>query len=116
MKIYFAHSTHSDFRNNYYKPIKESVIADSNLLIFPHESDDWLNSKEVIKGCDFVVAEVSQPSTALGIEMGWANAFSVPILCVNKRGSEVSVSLKAVTDKVVVYDNNLANVILENLS
>lgn len=38
-------------------------------------------TKDIIKTCDLMIAEVSLPATGLGIELGWAKAFKVPILC-----------------------------------
>ena len=76
MKIYISHSTGFDYQKELYEPIKNSELYNSHEIIFPHDkSSEVSNSKEVIKGCDMVIAEVSYPSTGMGIELGWADGF-----------------------------------------
>ena len=52
-----------------------------------------------------MIAEVSHPSTGLGVELGWANSFGVRIICIFQKGCVLSKSLSAVTDKFVEYSN-----------
>ena len=42
------------------------------------------NTKELIKSYDAVVAEISYPSIGTGIEIGWADAFRVPLILIHK--------------------------------
>jgi hypothetical protein len=49
------------------------------------------------------LAEISSPSTGQGIELGWAEAFNIPIVCVYKSGAKISDSLKYVSDKFFEY-------------
>ena len=56
-------------------------------------------------GCDLVIVEVSLPSIGMGIELGWANMKKIPIICFYKKGSQVSGSIKAVTDKIIEYSD-----------
>jgi nucleoside 2-deoxyribosyltransferase len=117
MKIYFAHSNKFDFKNDFYAPIKDSDISEGNELIFPHEDDERVNSREIIKNCDLLVAEVSYSGTGLGIELGWASAFGKRIICIYQKGVNISQSLMAVTDNFFMYNkSNLAEIIKENLS
>ena len=116
MKIYFAHSNKLDFKNDYYAPIKESELLKNHELIFPHETEEWVNSKEIIKNCDLFVAEISYSGTGLGIELGWASAYGKKIVCVYRDGVNTLQSIKAVTDKFFTYTkDNLAKIIEENL-
>ncbi|MFB6216879.1 MAG: hypothetical protein ABEJ72_07940 [Candidatus Aenigmatarchaeota archaeon] len=55
--------------------------------------------------CDLVVADVSRPSTGLGIELGWADFFQVPILLIAEEGAEPSRSLEAVGDEIRFYED-----------
>jgi hypothetical protein len=53
-----------------------------------------------------VLAEVSNPATGQGIELAWANANNIPIVCVFKKGADISGSLKFITDKIIEYENS----------
>lgn len=108
MKIYIAHSSSFDFRKELYAPIKNSSLFQNHTFIFPHsESDELCNSRELFQtGCDLIIAEVSHPSTGLGIELGWGNLLHVPIACVYREGSKISESLKTVTGKFFEYSNS----------
>ena len=105
MKIYDAHSTSFDFEKEIYTPLR---AMSSFEFIFAHEhgKDILFSSKELFqkKQCDLVLAEVSMPSTGLGIELGWANDAGIPIVCVHKDGYKTSQSLKTVTTDVIAYN------------
>lgn len=106
MKIYIAHSRNFDFQNELYKPIKRSFLVKENSFIFPHEGAEDFDSKAFLKDeCDLIIAEASHPSTGMGIELGWADMFKIPIICVYKTGTEISNSLKVVTDKFLEYSD-----------
>ena len=108
MKIYLAHSRHSfDYENELYKPLRASALNTKHEIILPHEKTaDAVTSKEVIKTCDLVLAEVSYPATGVGIELGWADAFGKPILCVYKAGNEIPSSLRFITKDFIVYSDS----------
>ena len=105
MKIYIAHATCFDFRGELYTPLQASTLAREHTLIFPHsESDEPFDTKRLFKdGCDMVLAEVSYPSTGLGIELGWAQIFDIPIVCIHKQDAIVSNSLKVLTKQFISY-------------
>lgn len=105
MKIYVGHSTSIDYKELYEK-LKGSRLAKDHDIVLPHEeSEDLFDSKTFLREeCDLFLAEVSEASTGLGIELGWADEFGVPILCVYGRDSKPSSSLEAVTDRIVAYD------------
>ncbi len=107
MKIYVGHPTDIDFREELYEPLRKSKLGEEHELVFPHEdSDEVFDSKSFLRDeCHLFVAEVSAPSTGLGIELGWADEFGVPIVCVHKEGSEPSSSLKAVTSEFRDYSD-----------
>lgn len=108
MKIYLGHSKQLNFIEELYKPIKESRSVSSHEIIFPHESghETFLNSLEVIPDCDLMIAEVSFPSTGLGIELGFAHSMSVPIVCLYRQGAKVPDSLKTVCGEYIEYMNS----------
>jgi hypothetical protein len=105
MKIYFGHSKDFDFKNELYKPIRESVLNGEHEILFPHETDEFFNSKNRIKNSDLMIAEVSYPATGLGIELGWAEMLKTPVLCVYKKGYKISGSLKVVTKDFIEYES-----------
>src|SRR3989344_4757374 len=99
MKIYFCHSLNFDYKENLYKPVRNSEFNSQNEIIFPYE-DGFLaiKTKDLIKTCNAVFAEVSFPSTGLGIELGWADIYAVPIVCLYKTDTKISGSLKFITN------------------
>lgn len=108
MKIYVAHSSKWDFIKKLYNPIKESKIVKENHIIFPHdEINKEMNSKRIIKESDLVIAEVSLPTTGLGIELGWADYAQTPILCIYQEGYQYTSSLKFITDYFIEYKDEV---------
>ena len=101
MKIYFAHSSDINYSEIY--GVLESKLG-KHEWILPHKNK-VVNSKQVISTCDLFIAEVSFPSTGMGIEIGWANATGIPIVFVYRKGSKISSSLKLMSDKFIEYDN-----------
>lgn len=103
MKIFVSHSTNYDFTNELYAPLRQSDLGTKNEIVLPHENQQDILTKDIIKGCDLVVAEVSYPSTGHGIELGWADMFKIPIVCIHKEGSEPSRSLRKITHDFITY-------------
>ena len=87
MKIYVAHTKDFDFHDELYAPIRASELNKQHEFILPHEGSGNTLSRDIIKGCDLFVAEISHPSTSLGIEIGWADAFGVPVIAMRKPGA-----------------------------
>lgn len=104
-KVFFAHSTGYDYRPNIYQPIRSSDLSGICEITLPHEDGDELfDSKNFIQSdCDLVIAEVSDPSIGLGIELGWANMYDKPVVCIYKAGSKISSSVNMITDQVFEY-------------
>ncbi len=102
MKIYVSHSSGFDFKTELYTPLKESFSEHD--IFLPHEhGDEVIDTKEVIRSSDLVLAEVSYPSTGQGIELGWANDANMPIICIHKAGSNPSSALRIITNKFAGY-------------
>ncbi len=93
MKIFVSHSSNYDFEKELYAPLRESDLNNKQEIILPHEDGQDIITKDIIKDCSLVVAEVSCPSTGQGIELGWADMFNVPIVCMHKEGIEPSSSV-----------------------
>ena len=105
MNIFISHSKKYDYINKLYTPIKNSNLVISNNFFFPHENNKTINTKEVISNSDLVIAEVSLPGTGQGIELGWADYTTTPILCIYEKGLKISSSLKFITNNFIEYEN-----------
>lgn len=105
MRIYVAHASSFDFCEELYRPLKESSLWAEHTFILPHAIDKSVedSSRPVIESCDMVLAEVSFPSTGLGIELGWAFDMGKPIECIYREGSRYSPSLTLVSGGFSVY-------------
>lgn len=102
MKIYVCHSTAFDYTAELYEPLKREFAA-LHEITFPHDAGADFDSSEAIKNSDLVLAEVSYPSTGQGIELGWANVASVPIICIYKSGTTPSSALRHIAKEIVGY-------------
>jgi hypothetical protein len=101
-KIYVSHTTSFDFKEKLYKPLKKLKEFE---LILPHEkSETPEHSKDIIKTCSAIVAEISIPSHGVGIEIGWADSFGIPIIFIFKKNSKISTSLKLLSNNFIGYD------------
>lgn len=121
MLIYIGHSSSFNYKEELYLPLKTSELWDKYTFILPHdEKEEPTDSKLTITHCDLVIAEVSYPSTGLGIELGWANVASREILCLYKDTAKISSSLNIVCSNFLNYSNSehmieqLSNWLIEN--
>ena|SRR5699024_1852098 len=106
LNIYVAHSNKFNYIKKLYEPIKSAKSLSIHNFFFPHdEINKLINTKEIIKSSDLIIADVSFPSIGLGIELGWADYLKIPILCIYEKGLEYSSSLKFITNNFVEYDS-----------
>jgi len=106
MKIYISHSRSFDFKKELYEQIRSSELNEQHEFILPHEeSDGTYPVKQLLYSgeCNLVIAEVSYPSTGQGIELGWADALGITVVCMYKDGAKVSPSVSSVTNKMMMY-------------
>ena len=103
MKIYVIHaSNYPNYKEDLYKKIRDSELDQRYTITFPHEkSEQPIKSKDIITNSDLIIAEVSYPSTGLGIELGWADADLRKILCIHKAGTSPSSSLKVISSHFI---------------
>ena len=100
MKIYISHARNFNYIDELYKPLKESRLPAE--FIFPHEEGAApFNSKDLFQNhkVDYVLAEVSATATGQGIELGWADIYNIPIICIYKKGTNPAGSLNVITNK-----------------
>ncbi len=114
MKIFVTHSSDTfanvgifsggfNFKDELYEPLKNSDLNIKHEIILPQKNGYELITKEIINECDLIVAEVSFPSTGQGIELGWANVFKIPIVCIYKDDCKYSNSLTKITNNFISY-------------
>jgi nucleoside 2-deoxyribosyltransferase len=105
MKLYLSHASSYDYRAELYAPLRRT-LAKQHDIFFPHEAEnEGVQTKGIIPICDAVLAEVSYPSTGQGIELGWASAAGVPIICFYKTGSQPSSALRFISDEIFEYES-----------
>jgi hypothetical protein len=104
--IYFSHSHHVDYENDFYKPLLESKLSSCYDLILPHGSlYDGVDTREILINSDYLIAEVSYPGTGIGLELGRAESNNVPIICFIKKGFKCSSSVKR-SFEVIEYSDS----------
>jgi hypothetical protein len=107
MKIYVTHSSNFDYQRELYEPLRNSQLNREHEITLPHQSTtEQFNSKKYMKECDLIIAEVSYPSTGQGIELGWADIYNVPIVCLYKKGTRPPGSLKVISHTFIEYENS----------
>ena len=106
MKIYIAHSKKIDYINDLYIPLRNDSFFYEYELILPHEkSESSSNDREFYKNIDVFIAECSESTIGLGIELGWVYDDCKNIYCIYKSGKKISNSIKAVTHNFQEYEN-----------
>src|SRR3989344_9590701 len=103
MNIVVTHSSGYNFKDELYKPIRDSVLNTQHNFFLPQEKERERITEDMIQNADWVFAEVSYPSTGQGIELGWANIFNTPIVCFYKSGMKPSSAIKHITNTFIEY-------------
>lgn len=116
MNIYVTHSSSIDYKNELYLPIMESDIYKKHKFILPHlNSENQFNSKDFINNnCDLIIAEISKPSIWMWIELWWWNIKWCKIICIYKKWSNISNSIKVISNTFIEYNNKID--LIEKLS
>jgi hypothetical protein len=105
MKIFVAHSSKFQYETKLYAPLRASELAKTNEFIFPHAHGAIWNTKHDVSHAGVVVAEVSLPSTGVGMELGWADSANVPIILIHEQGISEPPFTKYVTSTVIEYSS-----------
>ena len=108
-RIYIGHSRDErlDYQKKLYLPLISSF--DKDVLIMPHEKGDeaLLNSQVVLPTCNLMIAEVSYPSTGLGMELAWAEHAAIPVLCMYKISCQPSSSVTNFFPDIISYESSI---------
>lgn len=106
LNIQVLHSSDFDYKKELYAPLRANEYMREHDILLPHEtSEKGVGSYETLRQMDLVIAEVSYPSTGMGMELGWAYHYRVPILMIHKKGAHISGSLRWLDWDVVSYEN-----------
>lgn len=106
MRIYIAHPTEVDYQKEIYEPLKNDEFFSDYELVLPHEETVGINNaRDDYKNIDLVIAECSQPSTGVGIELGWFYDDQKPIYCFVKSDSTPSNAVVSIAKEVISYDD-----------
>ena len=108
MKILVTHSSNFDYKNELYVPLRSSSLNSDHSFILPHETGQAIPTRPFLekKEVDLLIAEVSYPSTGQGIELGWADIFKIPVICIYKKGQIYSGSLYLVSKQFIEYESS----------
>lgn len=113
LKIYVGHASGFDYQHQLYAPLKSSHLWQQHTFLLPHDQTETShNTKPFISQCDLMLAEVSYPSTGLGIELGWAECAKRKIWFLFQKDCQPSLSLKLLSDHFIEYAD-LAELILK---
>lgn len=105
MIIQVWHARNSNYVDELYEPLKHASFFVEHTFLFPHDGSALYNSRETLKTVDLFIVEVSCPATWLGIEIGFASLYRKKILCIYKKWSHISSSLKDLTEDFIEYDD-----------
>lgn len=107
MKIYISHSRLFDFQQELYAPLRASELNARAQIILPHEKSEAVyDSKTELQTTQWVIAEVSYPSIGVGIEIGWASMYGVPIIAVQKKDMPRSSSADHLATHYLEYNDS----------
>lgn len=80
-------------------------VYDSHRVMALDTESIILEQHQAIKESDVVVADVSKPSHGVGMEVILARVIGKPVLCLSKRGSRISNTLRSATGTILEYDS-----------
>jgi hypothetical protein len=107
MKIFITHSSNYNFKEELYLPLRNSELNKKHEIFLPQEKGYEEITKDIIKNSDLIIAEVSYPSTGQGIELGWADIYNIPIVCIYKKERGLSSkSLNKITKDFILYNDS----------
>lgn len=61
---------------------------------------------EVIRSCHLVVIDLTEKGVGLGIEAGYAYAWSIPVVAIARGGSDISTTLRGISKEVGLYETS----------
>jgi hypothetical protein len=90
LKVYVATSPGVDFRTELYGPLRAGLGDMAELFCRNANAADPAFTRAWVQDADVLVVDISGASTEVGIELGWADAFGVPIVAIVRAGEKWS--------------------------
>jgi nucleoside 2-deoxyribosyltransferase len=68
-----------------------------------------------IDACDVVIVDLTEKGVGIGIEAGYAFAKHIPIVTIAQTGSDISETLRGISQEILLYDqyDDLAHLFVE---
>ncbi len=107
LKIHVVHSQKIINYRNLYKIIRTSQKLQNHEIFLPHETSEIFNTKQMIKAADLIVAECTEMTPGIAIELAWADAFEKDVIVFVKENQEVSGYLKFFNFKIMSYNDEM---------
>ena len=115
MKAFIAISSqHKDSFSKELDAIQEALESGGYKVVMPvrDRTADKLERRAImerafseIDSSDLLVAEVSNISFGVGIEIGYAKAHGKKVIVLGKKGGEISKTASGASDEVILYDS-----------
>lgn len=105
-RVRIGHSTSYDYQTQLYDVVRSLKKLPADVTIsLPHEygCTDGCTRTFLAEGCNLFIAEVSAPSTGLGMEVAYAHAAGVPVVYLHHADCTPSSSLKMVSNTFLSY-------------
>ncbi len=105
-RVYFVHSSKSDFNNLIYLPVLRSKVLANHTLIFPDsESNNTKYFKDLMETADMFVVELTDPDTGFNLELKNAIMSKKPVLALAQKGIGYDEKYEKLLKNVVGYSN-----------
>lgn len=106
LAVYVTHSEHLEYIQELYHPILMVLKNQFHHFVFPNvKPTEPLAFKSLISEADFVIAEVSESSMRLGMELAMAEQMNKQLFLICKRDKKPDHSLQNLPLEIHYYEN-----------
>lgn len=106
LKVYFIHSSKSDYNNLLYLPVLRSRVLANHTLVFPDsEENKDRYYKDIMDEADLYVAELTSPDTGFNLELKYAIMSKKPILSLAQKSLGYDEKYQKILKNVIGYSS-----------
>jgi hypothetical protein len=107
LRVRVGHATGYDYEAQLYAVLRGLKLPTDATVSLPHAGGATGDCTKSFfaAGCDLFIAEVSAPSTGLGMELAYADMHGVPVVCVHRSDCRPSSSVKMVSQTILGYES-----------
>ena len=107
LRIRVGHSTAGDYETGLYQVVRGLNLGQDVAVSLPHAGGATGDCTKSFfaAGCDLFIAEVSSPSTGLGMELAYADMMGVPVACIHRSDCKPSSLANMVAKLFLSYDS-----------